>query len=287
MKRKFLFIHNPISGGSKSNFIKILESQKHKFPKHRVINTTHIGHAKELANQYKNDFDVIVAVGGDGTVNEVASALVNSNTKMGVIPQGSGNGFSNHLGISQNITNALNTLLLGKTKMIDSVLINKSAFVNVAGIGFDGHITKLFNQTKSRGLWSYVHLVLMEFLKFKEFEYTLVANNDTFKGSAFIIALANSSQYGNNFTIAPNSKSNDGLVNVLIFKKPPIWITPYIIWRIFKGKPISSKLCTEVITTALVLKHQNQPVHLDGEVANFEIAELSIKVIQNSLLLIS
>ena len=127
----------------------------------------------------------------------------------------------------------------------------------------------------------------MEFLKFKEFEYTLIANNETLKGSAFIIALANSSQYGNNFNIASNAKSNDGLINALVFRKPSMFAAPKMIWKIFKGKPVSSKFCTEIITPELIVKHQNQLVHLDGEVANFEIDKLSIKVIQNSLLLIS
>ena len=283
MDCRFLFIHNPISGGSKSNFTKIIESQKHQFPKHQIINTTHIGHAQELAAQYKNDFDVIVAVGGDGTVNEVASALVNTNTAMGIIPQGSGNGFSNHLGISQNKLKALNALLVGKAKILDSVLINNSTFVNVAGIGFDGHITKLFNQTKSRGFWSYARLVLTEFLKFKEFDYKLVADNNTIKGSAFIIALANSSQYGNNFNIAPNAKSNDGLVNVLIFKKPSILVAPYIIWQIFRGKTINKKHCTEVISNKVNLQQPNQPIHLDGEFVKLGPTELNIQVEPASL----
>jgi len=287
MNRSFLFIHNPISGGSKSNFIKIFESQKHKFSNHRIINTTHRGHAKELAAKYKNDFDVIVAVGGDGTVNEVASALVNTNTIMGIIPQGSGNGFSNHLGISLNKIKALNALLLNNEQTIDSILIQKNTFVNVAGIGFDGHITQLFNQTKSRGLWSYARLVLTEFFKFKEFDYTLRANNETLKGTAFIIALANSSQYGNNFTIAPNAKSNDGLVNVLIFKKPSIWDAPFIIWQIFKGKSINKKYGTEVVSNTLTLQHPNQPIHLDGEFVTLNTTELSLRVEPSSLQVIS
>ena len=287
MDKSYLFINNPISGGSKNKFSKTFESLKSNFPQHKIINTTHIGHAKELASQYKNDFDVIVAVGGDGTINEIASALVHSNTAMGIIPQGSGNGFANHLSISRNTANALNQLLSGTAKQVDTVFINKSTFVNVAGVGFDGHITKLFNQTKLRGLWSYARLVISEFFKFKEFEYLLIANGKTINGRAFIIALANSSQYGNNFNIAPNAKSNDGLVNVMIFKKPSIFVAPYVIWQIFRGKSISTKYCTEVVSNSFVLQHPNQPIHLDGEATRFNTAELDIQVKPSSLQVIT
>ncbi len=287
MDKKYLFINNPISGGSKNTFIEVFDSQKHLFPNHQVINTTHIGHAKELATQYKNDFEVIVAVGGDGTINEISSALVHSNTAMGIIPQGSGNGFANHLGVSKKPTIALNQLLSGTAKHFDTVLINNNTYVNVAGVGFDGHITNLFNQTKRRGLWSYARLVIVEFFKFKEFKYSLVANGKTIDGHAFIIALANSSQYGNNFNIAPNAKSDDGVINVMIYKKPSIFIAPYIIWQIFRGKTISKKYCTEVVSNHFTLQHPNQPIHLDGEAARFNTAELNIQVKPSSLQVIT
>ncbi len=280
---KFLFIHNPISGGGKNNFLSSFKHSKKNFPNYNLISTKRVGHATEIATQHKNDFDVIVAVGGDGTINEVASALINTNVKMGIIPQGSGNGFANHAGISSNTTKALNQLLVGTTKLFDSVLINKKTCANVAGVGFDGHITQLFNKTKLRGFWSYTRLVVTEFLKFKEFDYTLVANNKTLNGSAFIIALANCTQYGNNFKIAPKAKSNDGLINVIILKKPSLFVMPIIIWKIVKGKSINNKYCTEIITKELTLTHPNQPVHLDGEIAHFETSKLKIQIIPSSL----
>ena len=173
MDKKYLFINNPISGGSKNNFVEIFKPLQSKFPNHRVINTTHVGHARELASQHKNDFDIIVAVGGDGTISEIASALVNTTVPMGIIPQGSGNGFANHLGIPNKITKALQQLLYGTPKPVDTIVLNQQPFVNIAGVGFDGLITELFNKTKLRGIWSYVRLVLTEFWLFKEWKYTL------------------------------------------------------------------------------------------------------------------
>lgn len=287
MDKKYLFINNPISGASKNNFREVFESYKNKFPSHKIINTTHIGHAKELASQHANNFDAIIAVGGDGTVNEIASALVSTNTPLGIIPQGSGNGFANHLGISNKSEKALEQLLNGRPRAVDTVLINNKSFVNVAGIGFDGHITQLFNKTKQRGLWSYARLIVKEYLHFKEFEYTLSANKNTFEGQAFIIALANSTQYGNNFRIAPKAKSNDGLVNVMLIKKPSLLAAPFIAWNIFRGKGINNNYCTEIITKDLTLHQTNKPLHIDGEESELTSEKIEIKVTPNSLLVIS
>lgn len=287
MDKRYLFINNPISGGSKNNFRDLFESYTDQFPGFKIIDTTHVGHAKELASQHKNNFDAVIAVGGDGTVNEIASALVNTDTPMGIIPQGSGNGFANHLGIAKKIQEALRQLLNGSINSIDTVHINNKSFTNVAGIGFDGHITQLFNKTKRRGLWSYIRLVITEYLHFKEFDYTLSTNKNTITGQAFIIAFANSTQYGNNFRIAPNATSNDGLLNVMLIKKPSLLAAPFIAWSIFRGKGISSKYCTEIITEELTLQQPKKPLHIDGEESECNSEKIEIKVIPNSLLVIS
>jgi len=265
MGKSYLFINNPISGGGKHKFIEIFEPLKHKFPNHRVISTTHKGHATDIASQNINNFDIIVAVGGDGTVHEIASALVNTSIPMGIIPQGSGNGFSNHLGISSNTTKALHQLKSGTTKPVDTVQLNQKIFVNIAGVGFDGHIAALFDKTKLRGFWSYARLVITEFLKYKEFDFSLTSGIEKIKGKAFIIAFANSSQYGNNFQIAPNAITDDGLLNVMIFKKPSILAVPLIVWKMFNGKKISSKYCKELIGNNFIIMHERSSVQLDGE----------------------
>ncbi len=286
MDKSILFIHNPISGGKRNNFLTVFNSKKNNFPKAKVISTTHKGHATDIATQNKHNFDIIVAVGGDGTVHEIASALVNTSTPMGIIPQGSGNGFSNHLGISSNTTRALNQLKSGTTKLVDTVQINQKKSVNVAGIGFDGHIASLFDKTKRRGLWSYVRLVVTEFFKYKEFDFSLTSGIENIKDKAFIIAFANSSQYGNHFQIAPNAKSDDGLLNVMILKKPAILAIPLIVWKMFNGKQISSNYCKELIGSNFIITHEQSSVQLDGEpvalgsnTLHVEIKPKSLKVI--------
>ncbi len=287
MNRNYLFINNPISGGSKTNFIKLFEPLKNQFHQYKIINTTHGGHAKELANKYKNKYNVIVAVGGDGTINEVASALVNTSTPMGIIPKGSGNGFANHLGISNNTAKALQQLKEGVPKTIDTVILNNKTFVNVAGVGFDGHIAALFNTSKLRGFWSYAKLVLSEFFKYKEFEYSLQSGKEIINDKAFIIAFANSAQYGNHFYIAPKAKLDDGLLNVMIFKKPSVLTAPIIIWKMFKGKTIRNKYCKEIIGNKITLTHKSNAVQLDGEVAVLDSDVLEVKMQAKSLQVIS
>ncbi len=283
MDKRYLFINNPIAGGAKNDFTEIFKAFKAIFPMHKIVDTTHVGHAKEVANTYKNDFDVIVAVGGDGTINEVAAALVNTGIPMGIIPQGSGNGFANHLKISHSTNQALQQLAKGSPKKIDTVVLNNNQlFVNVAGVGFDGHIANLFVNSKKRGFWSYAKLVITEFIAYKEFEYSLKSNENIIRDSAFIIAFANASQYGNNFYVAPSASSNDGLLNAIFLKKPPLWFAPFIAWKMFRGKNIGNKYCNEIIGKEFLLTHQSNSLQLDGEVVECSNT-LKLKVIPNSL----
>lgn len=282
-KKSYLFINNPISGGGKNNFLKVFKGLKNQFPTHKIISTTHLGHAKKLATQYKKEYDVIVAVGGDGTINEISSALVNSNTALGIIPQGSGNGFANHLHIPKNTIQAINRLKTGSEKRIDAISINNCMAFNVAGVGFDGHISKLFNQSIKRGFWSYLQLTLKEFIDYKEFDYQIKNEKNLIAGKAFIIAIANTSQYGNNFKIAPNAKLDDGTINIIILQKPVLWKLPYLALRSYWGLPIGK----EIITKSLSIVHPNQAMHIDGEAIAFDTEHLAIKIKENSLMVIS
>ncbi len=285
MHKKFLFINNPISGGGKNNFIQIFKPLKSKFPEHTIINTTHVGHAKELALKLKNNFDVIVAVGGDGTINEISSAILNSNTKLGIIPNGSANGLAFHLGLPLQIDKAILYLLEATSKKIDLINVNENIFVNVAGVGFDGHINVLFNQTKLRGLWSYAKLVFTEYLKYKPFNYTILINETSYRGNAFFIVFANTTQYGHNFKIAPNAQVNDGIMHITLVTKPAFIMLPFLIRTVFKGKALESKHCTELTCKKMTLKFNNEAMHLDGEIpATMNgIKKLEFKVLEKAL----
>lgn len=284
MDKRYLFIHNPISGGAKSNFPEVFEKTKYLFPDHALISTTHVGHAKELAHQYKNEFDVIVAVGGDGTINEIASELIHTQTKMGIIPVGSANGLAFHLGIPMEVEEALKKLKAGTEKTIDVIEMGDRIFVNVAGVGFDGHVNTLFNQTKLRGLWSYAKLVFTEYMRYKEFEFTLVADEVKYSGTAFFIVFGNTTQYGHNFHFAPNANTEDGILHVTLVRKPPFVFVPYLLRKVFKGKALDTHYCTEVAGKEITLHYTNQALHLDGEIPQEKNGEkLHFKVLQGAL----
>jgi YegS/Rv2252/BmrU family lipid kinase len=284
---RILFIHNPISGGSKHNFLDDFKPFKSKFPLADVKTTTHIGHARELARQFKNVYNIIVAVGGDGTINEIASSLIHSNTSMGIIPYGSANGLAYHLNIPQALGPALDRLVDGKTHPIDIISVGEKIIVNVAGVGFDGHVNNLFNQTRLRGLWSYAKLIFTEYMRFKEFPFKLEVDGQMHEGQAFFIVFANSTQYGHNFHIAPNASTSDGILHVMLISKPPFIMVPYLMFQIFKGKILKSRYCAEVSGRQFTLDVRDQAAHFDGETPaepisgriNFEVMVNALKVI--------
>ncbi len=287
MDKRYLFINNPISGGEKQHFIEIFEAFKELFPTHKIINTTHIGHAKELANQYHHKYDAIVAVGGDGTINEIASVIINSNTELGIIPNGSANGLAFHLGLPMKVDKAILHLLESTAKPIDVIKANDRIFVNVAGVGFDGHINVLFNQTKLRGLWSYAKLIFTEYIRYKPFNYKIDIADSSYRGKVFFIVFANTTQYGHNFHIAPNAEVNDGIMHITLVTKPPFILMPFLIRTVFKGKALESTYCTELTCSKMTLSFNNEAMHLDGEIPDnsglntiqFNVLEKAIKVL--------
>ena len=224
------------------------------------------GHATELARQgVQQHFDWIVGVGGDGTINEVARGMVGTGVPMGIIPKGSGNGLGRHLGIPVTIGPALDSLFKSQPMPMDTFTINGHLSLNVSGIGFDGHIANLFGKDKKRGLAGYVKLTVGEFFSFREFGFTLHIDGQTLPRKAFIMAIANSSQYGNNARIAPAASVCDGLLHLSILKKVPPYRVDFI-YAFFTGNVHQSSYC-EVIETQSFSITTPTPIsyHIDGE----------------------
>jgi diacylglycerol kinase (ATP) len=224
------------------------------------------GHATELAREgVEKRFGSVIAVGGDGTVNEVARGLVGTAVPMGIIPKGSGNGLGRHLGIPVTIGPALDALFKSKPLAMDTFTVNGHLSLNVSGIGFDGHIANLFGKDKKRGLTGYIKLTANEFFRFKEFDFQLHINGQVLPRKAFVMAIANSSQYGNNARIAPAASVCDGLLHLSILKKVPPYRLDFI-YNFFAGKVHRSRYC-EVIETKSFTITTPQPVsyHIDGE----------------------
>jgi YegS/Rv2252/BmrU family lipid kinase len=200
--------------------------------------TNHRGHATELAREgVDKKFNRIIAVGGDGTVNEVARGLLHTSVPMGIIPKGSGNGLARHLGISMNLDKALDQILPGDVIRMDTFKMNDHLSLNVSGIGFDGHVANLFSQSQRRGFWGYTKLVLREYLRYPEFDAKLNLSEDSGPSQkSFMIAIANSSQYGNNAKVAPIASVMDQALQLAIIKKVPAQRGFHFGYQMFTGK---------------------------------------------------
>ncbi len=224
------------------------------------------GHATQLATDaFAAGFEKIIAVGGDGTVNEVARALTNTRASMGIVPKGSGNGLARHLGIPSSLRDAVKCVFTNQSIAIDTFRVNGHLSLNVSGVGFDGYIAELFGGSKQRGFQGYMKLVMNEFGKFAEFDAEILTTGKALHRKAFVIAIANSSQYGNNARIAPGASVCDQLLNISILKKFPAYRLD-LIYSLFSGTIDQSAYCETMQVRDAVIKLQ-KPVayHIDGE----------------------
>ena len=222
MAEEILFIVNPISGtGKQKKLNKNLEKTlNYSLFNPTIVYTQHAGHATEMSREAIGRYKYVIAVGGDGTVNEVVKALTGSETTMGIIPVGSGNGLARHLNIPMDMDEAIKVINKQLTERIDTVKINNELSVNVSGVGFDAHVAHKFAKNGKRGSIPYVKIAATEFQHYKTQAYKIVADGKPMFRNAFMISLANSAQFGNNALISPEAKIDDGLVDICIVRKP-------------------------------------------------------------------
>lgn len=277
---KIKFIINPISGTGKQKGIEQYIATH--FADYDIIRTQKTGDATALSKvAIEQEFDAVIAVGGDGTVNECAKALIGSNIALGVIPCGSGNGFAFHNGMNPTIEKAIIQLKNGSIKTIDSCTANGMPFVNVSGIGFDAHIAHLFSNLTNRGFSNYIKLIYKE-LQYKARDYTLNYNGKTEQVNAILISFANASQYGNNFQISPHAKTDDGLIDFVIVKDFPRWKVASFLLKVAKGKAHLSKFVRIIQTNKMIITSNEKIIHLDGE-PTATTTTLEIKIVPKSL----
>lgn len=267
-EKNILFVVNKYAGiGYPSDLERSIKSICDKGSSSCAIEfTQRKGHAIELAKEASaRGFNQVIAVGGDGTINEVARGLFQTGIPMGIVPRGSGNGLARHLGIALKISDAIHQIFDSRILPMDVFKVNGKLSLNVSGIGFDGHITNLFGVKSTRGLFGYVMLTVQEFVKFKEFETEITLNGKTIKRDAFIIAIANSSQYGNNARIAPSASVCDGLLHINVMKRVPLFRLDFI-YSFFRGQLARSSFCEFMEAPSLKIR-TTKPIdyHVDGE----------------------
>lgn len=241
-----------------------------------IVFTEGVSHAHEVAAQAIGQYDMVVAVGGDGTINEVASALVGSETILGVVPCGSGNGLSRFLQIPMDIEEAIKNLNTGDVAVIDSAQANGKPFFNMAGMGFDAHISEVFSHGKHRGFISYIKSSLLEVINYKPQDYHIEIDGQIYDRRAFMVSFANSSQYGNNAHVSPQASVQDGLLDVCIIKPFPLYRFAGLVIRMFNKTANKSRFVEIINGKHITVKRKTQgPMHLDGEP---EIAEANVKI---------
>ena len=271
MKKKAVFVINLNSGtSSKAAIPGLIENtiDKEKFD-YEIVVTQYAGHASEIASRAKDEGkDIVVAVGGDGTVNEVARAIVHSGTALGIIPCGSGNGLARHLLLPMNVKKAIEVLNECEIRALDYGIINGYPFFCTCGMGFDAFVSQKFAEAGKRGPITYVENVLREGLKYQPETYILQDENGTIKYKAFLISCANASQYGNNAYIAPQASMSDGLMDVIIMEPFAVFEAPQISIDMFnKTLDKSSKIKTFKCRKLHIHRSKPGAIHYDGDPA--------------------
>lgn len=269
MKTRITFIINPISGTQKKDKIPELIEQKIDKSKYdyKIAFTEYAGHGAEIAAECaKQGIDICVAVGGDGTVNEIARALVHSNTALGIIPCGSGNGLARHLCLPMNASGALDIINEAIIESFDYGIVNGQPFFCTCGMGFDAFISLKFAEAGKRGLVTYVENVLKEGLKYKPEIYSVEDESGKHSYKAFLIACANAAQYGNNAYIAPGASMKDGCLDVTIMEPFDAIDAPKIAMDMF-AKTLNSNSRIKTFKARRLHIHRKQPgaIHFDGD----------------------
>ncbi|MDO4722664.1 diacylglycerol/lipid kinase family protein [Porphyromonas circumdentaria] len=222
MKKRVIAIINPISGIASKHKVPALLASAYQDREEELFLTYTKGEghaAKVIKEAMKYGLDSVIAVGGDGTINEIASTLSGTEVKLGIIPRGSGNGLARALGIPmQNDAEAVRIITEGKVAPIDMGLANGSPFFCTFGVGFDAQITKRYDDAATRGFLTYIKSAIDEYISFKPQEYKISIDGHDIGGKAFLITCANIEQYGNNAYIAPNASPSDGLLDLVIIR---------------------------------------------------------------------
>ena len=267
--RTILFIINPKSGTDKKLYVRQIIGKKIDVSKfsYQVRYTEYAGHAEVLAREaVEKGTDIVVAVGGDGTVNEVARALIHTNTALGIIPCGSGNGLARHLQLPMDPEGAMQMLNEACIKSLDYGTMNNLPFFCTCGMGFDAFVSMKFANSGKRGLLSYIENTLRETLTYKPDTYTLTLDDQQIEQRAFVIACANASQYGNNAFIAPAATMSDGLMDITVLEPFSAIEAPQLALQLFNGTlTTNSRVKTFKARKAHIKRLSKAPVHVDGD----------------------
>ncbi|MFT4565940.1 MAG: diacylglycerol kinase (ATP) [Saprospiraceae bacterium] len=286
-KKKLLFIINPFAGyRSKNRMPKLINEviSKEMFD-YDIEETQYAGHASEIAAEgVTSQYNAVVAIGGDGTLNEVASSLIYTDVALGIVPGGSGNGMSTHLGIGRSARKALRILGDYNVRRMDSVKLNDRFYLNMAGIGIDGLVAYKTKLNAKRGFSNYLKGALVESIKYKNQKYTIEVDGKEYTGKFLSVNVANGSMFGYNFTIAADADTSDGLLDTLMIRDAHKIDYFGNAWRFWAGRIHKSKLAKTAKTSSLKLTtYEDSYMHIDGEGYPCPPGEFEFTVMKDSL----
>jgi YegS/Rv2252/BmrU family lipid kinase len=285
---KYIFIMNPHAGRKKKaeKLLDLIDSYMSTTSfTYEFAYTMKAGDATRIAGQaVREGFNIIVAVGGDGTVNEVASGLINSEGQLGIVPRGSGNGIARSLNIPITTSDCLEFLTNPKITTIDVGMINQKYFIGVAGIGYDALVGQKFQSFGVRGPIPYFFIGVNEFLKYRTQKYRIDIEGEKIEEEALVIALANTKQYGNGAIIAPDADPKDGYIDVCIIRPLSYIQATQHASLLFKGNIDSSpfyfhKRCKSV---RICVEDAAMHLHRDGE-PDEPIQSIEVKIVEKAL----
>ncbi|MGP1514666.1 MAG: diacylglycerol/lipid kinase family protein [Bacteroidales bacterium] len=287
MKDKILFIINPVSGiGRQKTVEQSLDKflDKNKFDC-TIAYTEYAHHATEIAQKATcQGYNCVVAVGGDGSINDCVRGLIGTNIKFGIIPAGSGNGLARCLHIPLNVDKAIEVINNYNHINMDTVNVNGYDYVSIAGIGFDALIAKQFTGNTTRGFQTYLRLVLQDYFNYKQKKYKLLIDGKEVVTEALFISFANSNQFGYNAVVAPKASVNDGLMDVSVVKKVPLALVPLVIqFMFFRNFDKSPYVQTFSAKSVKVIGFDDELINLDGEAMEIKDNILEFKINPSSL----
>ncbi|HEX2969588.1 MAG TPA: YegS/Rv2252/BmrU family lipid kinase [Bacteroidales bacterium] len=282
-KGRALFILNPHAGVQPVNFIisKDLDRRKNDLVCHKTLD---VQDTRNLIDKHRDNHEIFIAAGGDGTVHSVATQLVNTEKILGVLPLGSGNGFAREFGFKMNIRSLLSNIEKGESMCIDMLEINGNMCLNVAGIGLDSFVAHSFNNLRLRGFLPYVWLTFKTFIQLRPFRITLKSDGEQiFSGELFVLTFANTRQFGNNAFIAPDARPNDGKMNIVLVKPFPKILGPVFMIRLFTKNITRSRYVSTITTDRdVIIDTEEKRFHIDGE--PLEISEKVIVKLRKNVL---
>jgi YegS/Rv2252/BmrU family lipid kinase len=294
-KKRIVFIVNPLAGIGRYKKVVRLVKKRLDLSKYsyELILTQYRGHGHVLATQIteNNQADIIVAVGGDGTINEIARALVGKNVALGCIPTGSGNGLAHHLKIPSLIVRAIKVINKGHSLQIDTLKINDNICISIAGLGFDGFIAELFDRSLRRGFFPYLRYVAKSYFSYVPQTYFIEKKGkEKEKHEVMLVSIANSSQWGFNVKVSPKASMEDGYADICLIKKPNFFMLPLGITALLTGNLHKNKKLVQIYRlsecTIYTEESKTQPCHIDGDPIERQ-SIITMKVLPKSLQVIT